>query len=712
MVEFNSELNHLKNPSGKVDKISLRGNQLRSINSTIFDEVIGLKIVDLSENNISQIPARIFQKTLDLVSINLNKNNLTSLDGRIFERLENLRKLNVKNNFIHTLQNNFLSDELQKLESIDFENNLLRVVEPNAVPRGVFDALKKINLCKNKLRDVPQFGLYVRNLVTFDLSYNEINFAGFVKMIDELNEHDFLFLHTDTGSSIDTTSTRDLTTNSRNKKTFNLQGNAIERFDLNEFGKLRMEKLESVLKIFKIILGENPLHCDCKTRGLLSSIRYWTTAVKEITEKDFESWICYTPVNLRGKKILDVHQNQLWCERRNCSKCPKRCTCYHQGYPGSATLVDCRERNLTTVPEELPGGVIELNIEHNQIGNLNLSKHLENVSVIHASHNKIERVTLDDSKLKLKELYLYSNKLTTLPKRIQNLTLSKINIQNNYFTCDCENLWMKNWLKRERNAFIGGAKSVGCSSGDRNQGKPLILVEDSDFICVQDANTGENPNESIAAISSFVVAGFLVVVIITAVLLYRFRKELKLILYTRFNWHPFDRVDDSDPSKIYDAFVSFNERDKVWVEETLQEKLEKDHNPPYKLCVHYRDFIPGAPIAETILDCVKKSRRMIMVLSRNFIQSEWCMLEFRAAHLRVLKGRANYLIVVLFDDVDVDSLDDELKLYLKTNTYLTVESKWFWQQLKYALPQKKLETGDEGLRNEGIEFEERHLGMV
>lgn len=80
---------------------------------------------------------------------------------------------------------------------------------------------------------------------------------------------------------------------------------------------------------------------------------------------------------------------------------------------------------------------------------------------------------------------------------------------------------------------------------------------------------------------------------------------------------------------------------------------------------------------------------MIMVLSNNFLQSEWCMLEFRAAHRKVLRDRTNYLIIVLLDDVDIKNLDDELNLYLRTNTYLKIDNKWFWERLRYALPQKR-----------------------
>ena len=680
VVNFNPEIRNLKIAPGRLDKISLRGNNLKFLSSTIFDEITGLRVIDLSFNQLSNIPEGIFDKTSGLVSVRLTNNNLTRLSGKTFKNLLNLRKLDVSSNYIRILRNGFLSDKQENLEVINFERNLLRVVEAEAFPRGVFNALKIINLRKNKLRVVPQFGLYVRNLETYDVSENEINFAGFVRTLNDTFLSDLIYVHNIKASSIET--------KSRNtKKILNLQSNAIERFDLTEFSKTRLTNLEFMLKFFTIRLTGNPLHCDCKTYQLQKKITKWMNESSDITVNDFESWKCHTPDELHGMKVLDVPPKALRCEAR-CSKCPRRCTCY-RSHSHSRTLVDCRSRKLTELPEELPNGIVELRLEHNQIEKLTLSKNIENVSVLYASHNQLQRVYLNHNAPKLKEIYLDSNKLTTLPQDFQNLSLSRIDLRYNYFKCDCENYWVKAWLKKRRNTLVGGAQSVACSSGYRNLGKPLVSLEDGDFICTTSSNEGsQTANESIKTISLYVVASFLFMVLVLVALIYRFHKEIKLILYTRFNWHPFDRVDDSNPSKIYDAFVSFNMRDRQWVMDTLQNKLE-NHNPPYKLCIHCRDFIPGAPIAENILENVKKSRRMIMVLSRNFIQSEWCMLEFRAAHRRVLEGRRNYLIIVLFDDVNIDSLDDELKLYLKTNTYLNEQSKWFWQQLKYALPQKK-----------------------
>ena len=58
--------------------------------------------------------------------------------------------------------------------------------------------------------------------------------------------------------------------------------------------------------------------------------------------------------------------------------------------------------------------------------------------------------------------------------------------------------------------------------------------------------------------------------------------------------------------------------------------------------------------------------------------------------MQVLKDRTNYLIVVLCEDISAEDLDEDMKMYLKTNTYLSRDNRWFWQKLRYAMPQKPL----------------------
>jgi hypothetical protein len=165
---------------------------------------------------------------------------------------------------------------------------------------------------------------------------------------------------------------------------------------------------------------------------------------------------------------------------------------------------------------------------------------------------------------------------------------------------------------------------------------------------------------------------------------------MRIWCYSKYGIRLFHRNSDktisiSDRDKIFDAFISYSSKDEAWVAEELAPILERG-DPSYKLCLHYRDFPVGSYIADTIVQAVESSRRTIMVLSENFIRSEWCRFEFKSAHHQVLRDRRRRLIVVLLGEIPHRELDPDIRLYLKTNTYLQWGDKLFWEKLRYALP--------------------------
>jgi len=111
----------------------------------------------------------------------------------------------------------------------------------------------------------------------------------------------------------------------------------------------------------------------------------------------------------------------------------------------------------------------------------------------------------------------------------------------------------------------------------------------------------------------------------------------------------------------------------------------------FKLCVHIRDWIPGAFITEQIVRSVDQSRRTVIVLSKHFVESIWSRLEFKTAHSQAINDKTNRVILILMEDelTDEDIKDEDLRLYMKLNTYLKWNDPWFWHKLKYALPHKK-----------------------
>ena len=56
----------------------------------------------------------------------------------------------------------------------------------------------------------------------------------------------------------------------------------------------------------------------------------------------------------------------------------------------------------------------------------------------------------------------------------------------------------------------------------------------------------------------------------------------------------------------------------------------------------------------------------------------------------MLEDRINYLIIVRCEYVQLDDLEEDMRLYMETNTYLIRDSRWFWETLLCAMPLKSL----------------------
>ena len=140
-----------------------------------------------------------------------------------------------------------------------------------------------------------------------------------------------------------------------------------------------------------------------------------------------------------------------------------------------------------------------------------------------------------------------------------------------------------------------------------------------------------------------------------------------------------------DAAKLFDAFVSYSAKDDAFVQQMLATNLEYG-SPSYKLCLQHRDVPSGAHLSESIGRAVESSRRTVMVISHNFIKSEWCRFEYKSALHQLLKNRRKCLIVILIGDIRRKDLDPDLRLYLKTGTYLHWGQVAFWHRLRYALP--------------------------
>ena len=296
--------------------------------------------------------------------------------------------------------------------------------------------------------------------------------------------------------------------------------------------------------------------------------------------------------------------------------CPVGCVCFRR--PANATLyVYCSNKNLTFLPRELP----ELPDNHTKykldFSNNRLLRRLEhrdyfvNTSVLDVSDSSVNDVSNWEEIAKIPDVNLFGNKITSLPRSFLsiNITTRKLNLASNLWDCSCDNKWMSDCF-----SFIADRlkQKVQCYSPSRLRGKNIIEISDEEF-CVDPASKAASKAVMrTLTISMSSAASVIVVLLFASIIIYRLRVKL----YTRWKFHPFDRDECLGDDMEYDVFFCCSSMDHdphaLRIVQTIESK-------GYRVCYHERDFLPGQLITESISRAIERSKRTICLLSRNFL---------------------------------------------------------------------------------------------
>lgn len=268
-----------------------------------------------------------------------------------------------------------------------------------------------------------------------------------------------------------------------------------------------------------------------------------------------------------------------------------------------------------------------------------------------------------------------------------------IDLQNNPFSCTCEMRAAKGillnisipLLLNNSGSGYSYLRDLVCSAPDTVSGRKLMTLSDIELGCETEITVFQSGPIVILCVLVFVLIVCLVVII-------RYRVEIKILAFTRFNIvFPCQQQDYAD-NKKFDAFVAYSQQDSDWVLKNLVWQLEtklQTQQQKFQLCIHQRDFTVGAPIAENIIDNIERSRHTILVISTNFVRSEWCLMEFRTAFHQSLIEKRRHMIIIVMGDLPHGELDIDIKRCLKTLTYLETHDRLFWDKLVYALSDKQ-----------------------
>ncbi len=171
--------------------IYLDFNQIESMDSDTFCNILDLWTLGLGDNCLHKLPIEVFRNNIKLVDLFLNNNKLTEIPKGLFKTLAKLRDLDLSNNELEQVDFQGLSNlrildlrgnnlktlpaeafkDLKSLEYLYISNNQIE-----AVSAEFFAALPNLKVLKadgNFLNKVPKI-INLPNLEDADFSHNQL----------------------------------------------------------------------------------------------------------------------------------------------------------------------------------------------------------------------------------------------------------------------------------------------------------------------------------------------------------------------------------------------------------------------------------------------------------------------------------------------------------------------------------------------------------
>ncbi|NWW03635.1 TLR6 protein, partial [Oreocharis arfaki] len=351
----------------------------------------------------------------------------------------------------------------------------------------------------------------------------------------------------------------------------------------------------------------------------------------------------------------------------------------------------------------------ELDLSSNQLADAVFECLPANVKKLSLQNNQISNVPRGVAELKsLEELNLASNRLADLPGCSGFPSLQFLNMEmnsiltpsadffqscprvrelqagHNPFKCSCE---LQAFIRLERQSggkLFGWPAAYVCEYPEGLRGTELKDFHLSQLAC----------NTTLLLVTALL----LTLVLVAAVAFLCIYLDVPWYVRMTWQWTQTKRrarheiPGDAGTVLQFHAFISYSERDSLWVKNELIPNLEKGEGC-VQLCQHERDFIPGKSIVENIINCIEKSYKSIFVLSPNFVQSEWCHYELYFAHHKLFSENSNSLILILLEPIPpylIPARYHKLKALMAKRTYLEWPKErskraLFWANLRAAI---------------------------
>ncbi|KAF4524179.1 hypothetical protein B566_EDAN013925 [Ephemera danica] len=716
--------------------LRLASNHIASVTRDIFPKLSALRMLDMSGNGLSEVEPGTLNKNTKLEALRLDNNALTALGDALTGAPESLLFLNASDNQLQhfdfallpgrvewlDLHHNHLSRVRNHggqgghaLNSLDLSENLLENLEAADVP----DQLQRLYLNDNKIAQLaPNTFLAKRNLTVVDLAGNQLVGLDLAAL--------------QMGSSIPDDEALPEIFLARNPLVCDCELEWLQRVNV------LAEKMRRHPRVADI----GAVTC------FLPHARVNSTPVP-IVQLTPSQFLC--PYEAHCFALCHC------CDFSACDckmTCPTNCTCYHDQI-WSANVVDCSANMHNILPPRIPMDATQLFLDGNNLGDLSShafigKRRLEslylNASRITSIQNRtfnglasLQTLHLQDNLLtelqgheffglhRLTELYLENNAIIVINKEaFFGLTaLRKIRLDGNRLVDFAPwnvlpgqegnvrmslggNWWScRNCAVMERlSTWTDSTSQMLCLDTQHRPNSRLNLsVANAIHKCGLTHHQNSATSASIQhddysdAISTSMLAlvGLaLVVLLVFVILAFAFRRRLILWAKNVIGQPAVSEVEET--GKLYDAYIVYSPRDELIVTKEVCAKLE---TMGASLCLHHRD-LPACHLSASVDSAIDASRRTIIVLSANFLDTEWHEANLRIPILdsflvnnKLDKSTLSKLIIVILPSLNSLSPETNIPIQMweplhrllnSANVLILNEKRHFSEELVRLMP--------------------------
>ena len=255
-----------------------------------------------------------------------------------------------------------------------------------------------------------------------------------------------------------------------------------------------------------------------------------------------------------------------------------------------------------------------------------------------------------------------SDKFTQDIEEIASGSNLTVYLHGNKLVCDCNHLKFVSWLRHT--TVIFRKDNLTC---DYKNGSKLALSDIEDIHRVLEAKC-VFVTVLVSCIFVFVVQTLILGSV--AVLVDRRWRFKYLSLIGKKAINPYHPIEDREITLDYDMYISYSYDHMITPNETLHELVAQKIHPCLKrrgINVIIREELDvGRKLYEVISHALRRSRKVVVLMSNDYCQDHWNVFEFNMAAMEGIYTKREVLVPVVLENLNLKDVHEEVYAYLRS----------------------------------------------